>query len=84
VKVKTFTGTNPKAVDQDVNDWLAENNVKVRKTNTAFHRLRDKGEDAITGKTTTRRALGIAISVWYEEPTRRPQRPDTWIFRSIH
>jgi Na+-translocating ferredoxin:NAD+ oxidoreductase RnfG subunit len=83
MKVKTFTGTDPSAVDQQVNDWLATNGVKVLKTSTAFQRLRDKGQDAITGKTITRRAVGIAVSVWYEEPAATPRRPDTWIFRSI-
>jgi hypothetical protein len=68
MKVKTFTGTDPKIVDHQVNDWLAENHVKVRKTSTAFQRLRDHGADAITGTATKRRAVGIAISVWYDEP----------------
>jgi hypothetical protein len=83
MRVKTFTGTDAAAVDQQVNDWLAENNVKVRKTSTAFRRLRDRGEDAITGKTVTRRALGIAVSVWYDEPPaskRLMSRPTTWLF----
>jgi hypothetical protein len=60
MRVKTFVGANAEAVDQKINEWLAENDVKVRKTNTAFHRFRDHGEDAITGKATKRRALGIA------------------------
>jgi hypothetical protein len=84
MKVKTFTGTDPKAVDQQVNEWLAENcTVKVVKTNTAFQRLRDHGEDAITGKTVSRRAVGIAISIWYEElaaSKRFRARPTSWQF----
>ena len=79
MKVKTFTGTDPSAVDRQLNDWLAENGVKVLKTNTAFQRLRDHGKDAITGKTTSRRAVGVAISIWYEEPQKAP-RPETWEF----
>ena len=83
MRVKTFTGTDAAAVDQQVNDWLAGNNVKVRKTSTAFQRLRDHGADAITGKATIRRAVGIAISVWYDEPEaskRFRSRPTRWIF----
>jgi hypothetical protein len=76
MKVKTFTGTDPNAVDQQVNNWLAENGVKVLRTSTAFQRLRDKGKDAITGRTTTRRAVGVAISIWYDEP-QKATRPDT-------
>jgi tartrate dehydratase alpha subunit/fumarate hydratase class I-like protein len=34
MKVKTFTGTHRTAVDKQVNDWLAESNVTVRKTNS--------------------------------------------------
>jgi len=29
---------------------------------------RERGWDAIAGSTTTRRALAVAISVWYDEP----------------
>jgi hypothetical protein len=75
MKVKTFTGTDPSAVDKQVNDWLAENNVKARKTNIAFQRLRDRGTDALTGRTTSRSAIGIAISVWYEEPAASKRLP---------
>jgi hypothetical protein len=82
VKVKTFTGTHRATVDKQVNDWLAETNVTVRKTSTAFKQLRERGWDAITGRTTARRALGIAISVWYDEPASKStqSRPTTWIF----
>jgi hypothetical protein len=86
MRVKTFTGIDPKAVDQEVNDWLAECKVKVRKTSSAFKHLRDKGPDAITGKTTTRRGVGVAISVWYDEPEpskRVRSRPTNWTFRMI-
>jgi hypothetical protein len=34
MKVKTFTGTHRTAVEKQVNDWLAESNVTVRKTNS--------------------------------------------------
>ena len=67
MKVKTFTGTDAEAVDQQVNDWLAANQVKVLNTATAFKRLRNHGPDALTGKTTDRRSVGIAISVWYDD-----------------
>ena len=68
MKVKTSTGTHRAAVDQQVNDWLARSNVEVRKTSTAFKAFRETGWDAISGRTTSRRAVGIAISVWYDEP----------------
>ena len=68
MKVKTFTGTHRAAVDQQVNDWLARSNVEVRRTSTAFKAFRETGWDAISGRTTSRRAVGIAISVWYDEP----------------
>jgi hypothetical protein len=83
MKVKTFTGTDPEAVDRQVNEWLAENNVKVRRTTTAFKRLRERGQDAITGKTMARRGVGVALSVWYDEPEaskRIRSRPTRWIF----
>ena len=69
-------------------DWLATSNVQVRQTSTAFKPLRKRGWDAVSGRTTTRRAIAIAISVWYEEPKDQgiaPQRrstPDTWILES--
>ena len=84
MKVKTFTGTHRFAVDSQVNDWLAKSNVTVHKTNVAFKALRDRGWDAVAGKTTTRRAIAIAITVWYDEPyNQRPKpNPATWIFKS--
>jgi hypothetical protein len=48
MKVRTFTGTHREAVDKQINDWLAQSYVKVRKTSTAFKTLRDKGWDAVT------------------------------------
>ena len=83
-KVKTFTGTHRFAVDRQVNDWLAKSNAAVRKTDVAFKALRDRGWDAVAGKTTTRRAVAIAITVWYDEPYhQRPKpNPSTWIFKS--
>ena len=68
MKVKTFTGTHRFAVDRQVNDWLAKSNAAFRKTDVAFKALRDRGWDAVAGKTTTRRAVAIAITVWYDEP----------------
>jgi hypothetical protein len=67
MKVKTFVGTDAAEVDKQVNDWLAESKVHVRRTNTALKRLRNKGEDALTGRTVTRHGVGMAISVWYDE-----------------
>ena len=76
MKVKTFTGTHRFAVDRQVNDWLAKH-----KSNVAFKALRDRGWDAVAGKTTTRRALAIAITVWYDEPYHQTPKPNpaTWI-----
>ena len=50
-------------VDSQINNWLAKSNLTVHKTNVAFKALRDRGWDAAAGKTTTRRALAIAITV---------------------
>jgi hypothetical protein len=74
MQVRTFTGTDPAAVDKQVNDWLAESKVQVRHTSTAFRPLRDRGKDAITGRTVTRRAVAVAISVWYDEPGSKTTR----------
>jgi hypothetical protein len=84
MKVKTFTGTRRAIVDKQVNDWLAKSNVTVRKTDVAFKALREWGPDAIAGRTTSRRAVGIVISVWYDEPyNQRPKpNPANWIFKS--
>jgi hypothetical protein len=84
MKVKTFTGTHRLAVDRQVNDWLAKSNVTVCKTNVAFKALRDRGWDAVAGKATTRRAVAIAITVWYDEPYNQTPKPNptTWIFKS--
>jgi hypothetical protein len=82
MRVKTFTGTHREAVDQQVNGWLAKNDVIVRKTNVALKPLRERGWDVVAGKTTTRRALAVAISVWYDEPRLRSPKsnPANWIF----
>ena len=82
MRVKTFTGTHREAVDQQVNGWLAKNDVIVRKTNVALKPLRERGWDAVAGKTTTRRALAVAISLWYDEPHHQPPKPNpaNWIF----
>ena len=67
MKVKTFVGTDAAGVDKQVNDWLVESKVQVCRTSTAFHRFRDRGKDALTGRTVARHGVGIAISVWYDE-----------------
>jgi hypothetical protein len=66
MKVKTFTGSDPKKVDELVNDWLAESKVQVLRTSTAFKRLRYIGEGSVAGLPPVRHGVGIAISVWYE------------------
>jgi hypothetical protein len=47
LKVKTFVGTDAATVDKQVNDWLAESNVQVRRTSTAFKRLKFKGKSTL-------------------------------------
>jgi hypothetical protein len=79
MRVKTFVGTHREAVDKQVNDWLAATKVEVRKTNVAFKALRERGWDAVTGRTTSRRAMGIAISVWYDDAALQP-RCESWTF----
>jgi hypothetical protein len=78
MKVKTFTGTDKGALDQQINNWLSRSNVKVQNTTTAFKNLREHGWDAIAGRTTSRRAVAIAISVWYDDPP--PAQPNNWTF----
>jgi len=78
MKVKTFVGTNAPEVDKQVNDWLAESKVQVRRTSTAFKRFRDRGKDAITGRTVARHGVGIAISVWYDEQPAELQIRTGW------
>ena len=78
MKVKTFLGTNAAEVDEQVNNWLAESKVEVRRTNTAFKRLRDRGKDALTGRTVARHGVGIAISVWYDEHPTKPRMRTGW------
>lgn len=81
MRVRTFTGTDTAAVDQQISDWIAESGVRVRRTSTAFKRLRNKGQDAITGRTTSRPGVAIAISVWYDEPNNaRRSNPTNWVF----
>jgi hypothetical protein len=63
-------------VDRQVNDWLAKSNATVRKTDVAFKPLRDRGWDAVAGKTTTRRAVAIAITAWYDEPYHQMHKPN--------
>jgi DNA-binding transcriptional ArsR family regulator len=67
MKVRTFTGTDTAAVDKQVNEWIAKSKIRVLQTNTALQRLKEIGKDVITGRTGTRRGLGVAISVWYDE-----------------
>jgi hypothetical protein len=84
MKVKTFTGTHRFEVDSQVNGWLAKSNVIVHKTNVAFKALKEQGWDAVAGKTTRRRALAIAITIWYDEPYHQKPKPNpaTWVFKS--
>jgi hypothetical protein len=74
MQVRTFTGTDTAALDKQVNDWLAKSKVQVRRTSTAFKGLKEQGKDAVTGKTFSRRAVAIAISVWYDEPASKTAR----------
>ena len=67
MRVKTFTGIDPTELDNQVNAWLAANRVVVRHASTALRPLRDRGPDALTGKTRTRRGIGLASTVWYEQ-----------------
>jgi hypothetical protein len=76
MKVKTFTGTHRFVVDRQVNEWRAKSNVAVRKTSVAFKALRYGGWDAVAGKTSKRRALAIAITVWYDEPYYQKPKPN--------
>jgi hypothetical protein len=77
LKVKTFTGTDTAEVDQRVNDWLAKSKVRVWRTMTAFKGQKFVGRDVVGGKILNRRGLGIAISVWYDEPYDKAARPPT-------
>jgi hypothetical protein len=43
MKVKTFTGTDTKRVDKQVNDWLEKSGAKVLKTNTAIKQFTVRG-----------------------------------------
>ena len=76
MKVKTFLGSDAEEVDSQVNAWLAKSKVQVRRISTAFKRLRDKGRDALTGRTQARYGVGIAISIWYDPIT--PQSKSGW------
>jgi hypothetical protein len=83
MKVKTFTGTHRSAVDQQVNNWLTKSNVTVRNTNVAFKALRSRGWDAVAGKASDRRAIAIAITVWYDDAPNSGValvRPANWKF----
>jgi hypothetical protein len=79
MRVKTFLGSDAEEVDRKVNAWLAKSKVHVRRT-TAFKRLRDKGRDALTGRTQARYGVGIAISIWYDAIT--PQSKSGWSGKS--
>jgi hypothetical protein len=59
MRVKTFTGIDPTELDNQVNVWLAVNRVIVRHASMALRPLRDKGPDALTGKTKTRRGMAL-------------------------
>lgn len=79
MKVKTFTGTSRAKVDKAINAWLRKTGVQVHRTDVAFKRLREKGADVVSGKTTRRVGLAVAITVWYDAAFAHP-RPDTWVF----
>jgi hypothetical protein len=81
MKVKTFLGSDAEEVDSQVNAWLAKSKVHVRRTSTAFKRLRDKGRDALTGRTQARYGVGIAISIWYDPQPAEPETK-TWAGKS--
>lgn len=78
MKVKTFLGSDAAGVDGQVNEWLAKSKVQVRRTSTAFKRFRDKGRDALTGRTVTRHGVGIAISIWYDGDLAKSQIRTEW------
>ena len=80
MRIKTFTGTDREAVDKQINDWVAESKVTVHQTDVALKPLRERGWDAVAGKLVQRRALAVAITVWYE-PSEPQPRPDTWVFK---
>ena len=68
MKVKTFFGSDAEEVDNQVNRWLAKSKVHVRRTSTAFKRLRFRGEGTLAGTPVVRHGVGIAISIWYDPP----------------
>jgi hypothetical protein len=72
MKVKTFTGTDTKRIDKQINDWLEKSGAKVLKTNTAIKQFTMKGEDQVIRKPVTRILAVTAISVWYDEPPQHP------------
>ena len=71
MKVKTFIGTDAPAVDKQVNAWLAKSKVQVRRTSTAFKRLKYMGKGTLAGRPLMKHGIGIAISVWYDAHTAR-------------
>jgi hypothetical protein len=71
MRVKTYTGSETAKVDKRVNDWLAQFGIKPHHTNTAIGQFTVKAEDQRTGKPVNRRVAVIAISVWYEEPSKQ-------------
>jgi hypothetical protein len=77
MKVKTFVGNDAEEVDNQVNDWLSESKVRVSRTSTAFKRLRYLGEGKLAGARVVRHGVGIAISVWYDEPRLKVTRAPT-------
>jgi hypothetical protein len=78
MKVKTFVGSDAVKLDKQVNAWLVESKVQVRRTSTAFKQFKEFGEDALTGRTVARRGVGIAISVWYDEHQAGSQIRTRW------
>jgi hypothetical protein len=68
MKVKTFTGTDSKKVDSDINKWLADTKVTVVRTNTALKQFNVPMRSTATNKVTKKPVAVVAISVWFNEP----------------
>jgi hypothetical protein len=84
MKVKTFAGTRKAVLDKEVNDWIAKSKVAVVKTNVAFKALSEKGPDFVVGRTTARRGVAVAITVWYDDSYGQPptSKPTIWELES--
>ena len=67
MKIKTFLGQDPLAVDRQINEWLAGTKVAIKFTNTAVSAFTAKGKEQVSGKAITKEIPVIAISVWFED-----------------